>query len=414
MKTNNAHIFKILFLTALVVIVLSLCGCSFKTAGNITQSQNTFNTPEGCFSCLFFRIIYNGVGEFTNKLYDTMCDYGKALLAIGLFMWTMIHVLKLISSLREPNIAQFWVLLFQTWFKCGLVAAFISTKNGIIYIISNILESISTLIISIGGEILDMNWLSADVKAVFMDGFKPAPGFSEEVGLQLENLIYRIQLALNGGRVLGLKLFLGDDMANICLGTIVLIIFTLMSIFFPFYLIDGLIRLAFVFAMLPIFLVCWCFRSTAEYMTKAFAMFMGAFLQITLACVFVAIAVAVMEGFVSVRALEYMIVPATQDSNKIVFAEAERMSVSFVAFVFIAIYIYDLSKRVGFMTAHFTGAPGQSIMGGLVERFKSATRAMAWTAVAIGSYFLGAAPLAKVATEHAKEEGEDAAKGKNE
>ena len=410
MEKRSARILKILSRTAVFMLLFVMCACSFMKPNNVTTAQNTFNSTNGCFSCLFFRVTYNWVGKFTSDMYDFMCDYALAFLALGLFFWTLMHVLKLVSSLREPNIAQFWVEMFITWFKCCFIAVFIATKDRLLYVINGILEPIGTLIIGTGAEVLDMTWFS-DAKDVFAGGFTPAPGFSAEVGLQLENLIYRLQIALNGGRVLGIRL-LGNDFANDCLALVILVIFTLLSIFFPFYLIDGLIRLAFVFVMLPIFMVCWCFRVTATYATKAFSMFMGAFLQIMMGCVFVAIAVAVFEGFVQVRSLHFLIIPETQDTSKIIYAEAERMSMGMIAFLFLAVYIYELSKRINAFTSHFTGAPGRSIMAGAIERFKSVTRALAWSAVAAVGFVSGAAPIAHVAAEHAKEEGEDAAKGK--
>ena len=322
---------KVILLLATLLPVMMLCACTdSEPFEKLTESQDKMNTPEGCISCYFFKHIYNTVGALTNGVYDFMCDFAMSLLAICLFAWILIHVFKLVTSLREPNIAQFWVQLITTLFKGGFVAAFIATKERLLYVIDSILTPISTLIISTGAEILDMNWLSYVSKnAVFTKGISSAPGFSQDIGLQLENLVYRMQIALNGGRILGLRLYEGSNFfkANFWLGLIVTCIFTLLSIFFPFYLIDGLVRIAFVFCMLPILLVCWCFKATSVYLTKAFGMFMGAFLQIMLGCVFVAVAVAVFEGFIQVRDLGYTSHGFAQDVDKLLYADAERLGV---------------------------------------------------------------------------------------
>lgn len=366
-------------------------------------------SKNGCVSCNVFRLVYNEVGTLTVNVYPEMCSMAMSLLMIALFMWILMHVLKLLTSLREPNLAEFWILLLHTLFKGMLVAVFISTKDRLLYIIDSILMPIASVIIALGAEILDMSWVSSVAKdAVYSSGITAAPGLSQELGLQLENLIFRINAALSVGTVLGLKLFTSGTWANWLIGGICTGIFWMLSIFFPFYLIDGIIRLAFVFCMLPIFLVCWCFRVTSDYLTKGFAMFLGAFLQIMLGCIYVSLAVAVLEGYLKMNSASYLDMVA-QDSSEQIFTDASRLSVPFLAFILIAFYLYELSKRINDFTSYLSGAPGTSILGNAVAAVKAGARAVAFAAVAVGAFVTGNTAVARTAAEHMTENAKEAA-----
>ncbi len=407
---RESRIVKVLLIGAFFGLLLFLAACDMSTNMDLEDVHERMNTPEGCFVCYYFRVIYNMLARLSGGIYPVMCNSALSVLALGFFGWILWHVLGLITSMREPNIAQFWVQFFQKFFKVGFVAILIASKERVLEVIDSVMVPIALLFISLGRSIIDSNWISVvSTNRVFTSGIQSGPGFSSDVGLQLENLIYRVTIALNSGRVLGLRMMLSDDFANFWLGLMTVVIFFLMTLFFPFYLLDGLIRLAFVFMLLPFFLVAWCFKFSASYFTKAWAIFLGAFAQILAACVFVSLCIATFEGFVSIRGFGHLLSPTVQNIDRILYNDAGRMSLSFLSFVLVAFYMYDLSKRITSVTAYFTGAPSSSIMAGAIERVKQAAKAIALTAVAVTASAVGLAPVAQVAADQAKDSAKKAA-----
>ena len=64
--------------------LLFLVACDAKTNNDLEETQRLFDSPEGCFSCQFFKIIYTVGAEISTKAYDKMCDSAFSLLIIGM------------------------------------------------------------------------------------------------------------------------------------------------------------------------------------------------------------------------------------------------------------------------------------------------------------------------------------------
>lgn len=389
--------------------LLFLGACNLSNELDLEKTQQTMTSLEGCFSCQFFRIVFDSIAKLASNAYPKMCDISLSLLALGLMAWILWHVFKLITSLREPNLAQFWIQLFQTLFKGGFISILVASKERLYELINTILEPIGLIFVNLSSSLLRNNWISrVELANSVQTALSSGPGFPAAMGQQLENLIYRITLALNFGRIIGLRLMLGSDFTNFWLGLTTTSIFFLMTLFFPLYLIDGLLRLAFVFTLLPLLLVAWVFKTTSHYLKKAWDIFLGAFAQIMVACVFVAICIATFEGFISLRGYGYLLSPTAQNTDKLFFDEANRMSYSFLSFLLIAFYMYNLSKRITTVTAHFTGAPSSSILASSMERVKKAVTSLALTVVAIAATVTGMGAVASAAGKKAKENAKEA------
>lgn len=392
--------------------LLLLVACKANPTKDLEETQKIFNSPEGCFSCQFFKIIYNTSAKLSAKAYDKMCDAALSLLIIGLMIWLIWHVLTLLVTLRQPNLAKFWIDLFQTLFKAGFVSILVTTKERVYEFVNSIMEPIALIFIDLSEKMLAKNWYSGISQTLTINSdFSAGPGFPASIGVAVENLIYRITLALNAGRILGLRLMMGSDFANFWLGFITSFMFLLMALIFPFYLIDGFIRLALVFLLLPIFMVCWVFKWSKHWAIKAWDMFIAAFAQVMIACIFIAIAIAVFEGFIAIRGYGYLVNPTAQNVDIIFQEEANRVSFSFLSFLMISFYLYNLSKNIPPLASHFTGAPAGNIMSKAIDRVKHLAKALALATLAIAATITGLSPVAKVAADQAKKDAEAAAKG---
>ncbi len=69
-----------------------------------------------------------------------------------------------------------------------------------------------------------------------------------------------------------------DRPGAIIVGLGILLSFFLIYLIFPLKLLDAFIRLGFIFALMPLWIVLWVFPATAQYTKKAFDMFIGTLL----------------------------------------------------------------------------------------------------------------------------------------
>ena len=390
------------------MLLLTACDCD--SAGDVKQLQEKFNSPEGCIPCQLFRVIYNASAAMSSAAYDTMCDIALSLLTIGLTAWLLWHVLKLIVSLREPDITSFWVELLQMLFKGGAVAIVVGSKKHLYSLINSVLEPIALIFIDLSTTLLQSSWTSKATVMLY-SRFTEAPGFPSRIGQAVENLIYRVTVALNVGRVLGLRLMFSCDFANFWLGLFLSIIFFLMVLFFPFYLLDGFIKLTLVFALLPLFLVAWVFKKTASFLIKAWDIVFGSFVQIMIACIFISIFISVFEGFAAIRGFGYLFAPAVQDIDRLFQEDANQMSFTFLTFMMIAQYMYSLSKKISEFAAQFADAPKGNVVGQMIDAAKKTIRALIMVAIAVAATAVGLGPVAQAAAKQAKQDATSVAKG---
>lgn len=405
----SKHFLSILLLCS--VVVLASCNMDGMSK-DLQRTAARMNDPRNCFACQLFSALFGTIATLTSNLYTNICTLALYILAIALFIWILWHVLVFVTTLREPNIAQFWITLLQTLFKGGFVAILIATKERLYELIRTLLEPIALIFIQTSYALLEgtASMQGQDVHTLYP--IQSTPGFPTKMGELLVNLIYKITVTLNVGHILGVKLMTSTDtdFLNFCIGFVTTIIFFMMTLFFPFYLLDALFRLAFVFALLPFFLVAWVFKKTESYLTKAWAIFMGAFAQILTACIFVSLCIATLNGFVTLNGYEELLDNTVTDIDAFAEFEGDQLLYPFLSFLFIAFYMYGLSKRISYVTSHFTAAPASNMVHKAIDRIKSAVKTVALLSIAVAALAVpGLSGVSKVALDKAKSESKKAA-----
>ena len=415
MIARTQHFLRNLTIVCLMIgVAFVLSACDLTTQSDLLATREQMRSPEGCIACQMFKVIFTAIVNMTNTAYPRMCVLAQSLLAVFLFGWILLHVLKFLTTMREPNIGQFWAQLSPRLGKGMLVAILVASKENIFYIINMIMEPISSLFMNVSSLVISSGWNSriSLSMASLHSGLPAAPGFPTEIGNQVETLIYRVVLALDVGWVMGLRLMLNSDFANMILGMVTTYIFFMMSLFFPFLLIDGFFKLMVVFVTLPLLLVAWVFKFTESYLKKGFQIFLGAFAQILMSCIFITLAITVMEGFFEIRGMSGWLSADVQNMDKDMYEQASRMSFSFLTFILIATYLYNLSKSITKVTAYFTGAPAQSVLGAAMERLKAVFSAIMWSCLALTASFVpGGWSMAQTAASNAKDKARQAAAG---
>lgn len=233
--------------------------------------------------------------------------------------------------------------------------------------------------------------------------FTDNPAFPAVVGNQLENLIYRIQVALDIGRALGLRM-LSTDFSGFFLGFVVLGVFFMLTFFFPYYFIDAILRLGFVIILFPFFIVAWVFPKTATWAMRAWELFFSALVQILIACIFVALVVSTVEGYTQLRGYNLLLNPIYQDASPDAIRQMTGLSVSGLSFLILCFYMYALSKRTQIIAGFLSGVPASSILAGMVEKAKTVAKAVIYAAIAYAAAAVGAAPVAAAMKKKAQEE----------
>lgn len=402
-KLFSTRLFAGLFV---ILVCIALSGCKIDTGSDISTNNDYINSIRGCWSCQVYSALFNTAGRITQKIYATSRPYALLLLGLGLFCWLIMSVLPLFLTFREPNQGKFWTRHIKIVGHASLVALILANGNVFNEMISSFLQPIIEIFLNFALMIVDES-LPTRIPNNLQSGtrFVPIPGMTASVGQKLELLIYKVSVAMNSCRILGLRLLLLGGFMPVIIGLVTTFLFFLLAITFPMFIIDGVLRFTFVMVLLPFFLVCWVFPVTKGYFKKAWNMFMSAFAQLLICCIFVSLMVSVLEQFFEMRGYNYILSPAIQEKNPDAIHEMTTLSVTSLSFLFMVYFLYKSAENIMKIAGFLGGAPGGSVMDKAVSCVKEAMKAVFWAAVA--AYNPAFASKAAEAAKSALKKGED-------
>ena len=400
---------KILYVSLILIGCVLLSACEMKIDNDIAKTDAEMKSIKGCWSCQVFSTTYNTMGDVALKVYDKIRVVSLNFLAAFIALWIGFKTLSFFMSFRVPNYIEYWVQVTGRIARAMFAAAILINTQVMMRFINLIVEPIMLMFIYLSMRVIGANDQAFAVGANVNVGttFTDNPAFPAIVGSQLENLIYRIQVALDIGRALGLRMILLADFPGFLLGFVVLCIFFLLALFFPYYFIDGIIRLGFVIILFPLFVVAWVFPITQRKVIQAFDMFLSSLVQLLVGCIFVALVVSTIEGFTQLRGYNLLLDPIYQDANPDAIRQMTRLSVSGLSFLILCFYMYALSKRTLIIAGYLGGGPATSILVGMMEKAKSVIKAAIYAAVAYAAAAAGAAPIATAMKKKAQQEAMD-------
>lgn len=291
---------------------------------------------DGCWTCPIFDTVYNTGNDLAAKLYSPLRDVALALLAIFAFAWTLFQVLKFVTTLHAPNIGEFLTRIFKTLGLVAIMAAFLPADSS--FLTGYFVDAPSLMALDLTDKILQAGNMGGDVmhyqtytqdptndKCAGVDyGYNytandhtvnlcppsnPANYAGKPMSATLHDrlicLLKKVSVRLIKGIAMGATFIVASftagwqgiipDFSMFVVGILVFCCY--FSLFFkiPIHLIDIVLRLCFLVITLPIYVICFPFPSTRGYTKKAWEMLLSLLVHIISLCIFVALALALIE-----------------------------------------------------------------------------------------------------------------------
>ena len=269
-----------------------------------------------CWFCPVFVAIFKGIDVIATKVSIQLAGTFLALLAAGLLFWIVFYVGRLFVQMQPIDMSKFFTDMLGTTGRAVVAMALLYSFFGIFtYLINPLLVmsmGLSSSIMEAGGFSSSVSSASqtyaSQVKGIKkmslckvqrdknknIIGYSGASNcaeqwtegdhaFTMETCSAMECSIRSMSASLVGGMAVGssitsssfsLNLF-NLNLGGIVIGIIILLGHFLIYLAFPFKMIDALIRLGFVCALAPLFIVLWVFPATRSYTQKAWQMLLG-------------------------------------------------------------------------------------------------------------------------------------------
>lgn len=370
-------------LALLVCISLCLSGCQKKELFSdfMIYYDEEYSDQSGCWGCLIFEVLFNAINDMINALYPMVVEGCRRLLAVLFALWILYKVGNMFFSFKQPDTAAFWSEFARMCVAIVFCVALLTSKETLFYLIDYTLIPVFEGAINIGVAIVEQSFTH-----MALDGFgntsmeanyascavahtssPTGSNIALDVGMKdtMTCMIFEMHKRLTYAYFFAYKLIVQWDWAPTLLGIYMLVTFFIISLVFPFYLVDGIFRVGIVFIILPILVVFWPFKPLRQYATAAWKLSLGAFVQVTMMVIFVTLIVEIVIDFtlVAVERLdgisEYVALnPGTDVADDFISNNVASPEKLFFMF-FIAVYALLFIKKVSRIAAHMANSTPQ-------------------------------------------------------
>ena len=255
-----------------------------------------------CWVCDIFEFFFDTGNHVAYTTSEELLSASLKLLAVGLGLWLAFHIMPIVASFKTGNAMQTITGIGTVLLKALVVACFLSVgiKPIFEYIVSwpvslamgvseRMMQAVNTVNASFDGSAAigaesSANTLGDDAKWVFdadvrsgMLGIVKGTFATIDYAQSLAGFLvcesarpYTINLA-----GIDIGTFPHFDFRLFNIGIVAWVLFGIMAIVFPFYLIDAVFRAILICLLAPLFMVAWVFPATVQYATKAFNILLG-------------------------------------------------------------------------------------------------------------------------------------------
>ncbi len=347
--------------TALLLVVLACCALSGCEGGISIEDLRMLMTPlfSNCWPCSMYKIVFDAIASVLNASYTTMSQLSLLLLGIGLLFWLAFKVTVMASSLKQPNIRDFVTSMFGTLFKGLAVAVILSSPAYTMEVLDMIATPVLSTFIHMAKTVLFADPTIAKnfvAPQAISFGSTGAPLLTGEIGYEVQDIVYRIYVALQSGMVLGFRMFIGIDLVAYIMGLVIIVAFFFLMVVFPLLFIDSFVRLGAVFIFFPLLLAAWVFPSTKKYIGEGWKMLFGAMMQILVACVYIALIINIVKSYSDAHSL------SRQLSDPLILLGLKTASNEAIGFLALAICMMKLTDKIPAMAGYFGGDATKSEM----------------------------------------------------
>jgi len=336
--------------------VLLLSGCNFTMGDDMISSPNTVSPFEAlvCPSCSVFQIGFNAGRNLCKILYKNSMTFSQNLLWLGFAMWLALHVMKFVSSLKEPDVAAFWNGMASR-FGCALIASLALLPN-LNYWVEMIFDTLLQISVNLSASVISQ-----------LPQFPLISPLECNRSTSLDSLVCLISgssVRLMAGPMMmfadpGFWAGMILNPLTLVASCLVLIVNMIMVIGMPLFLLETVLEYFITLSLLPLWVVAWVFPITRDFASKAWEKIVPILFQIFGLCIFLAMASQIYGQLVK------KIFKVTDLLNPLKVLTAPGL------LIFISLFLYFFGKvllQVINTVFQISGATGSTIqsMGGAV------------------------------------------------
>ncbi len=292
------------FLKNKALILISMCCLLFTTGCTQLNPAEialwTKINEATCWPCTLYAAVWEAIGFTVEELLPSCASMALDTLGIALSFWLAFTVLKLASSIKAPKISDFSINIATVCFKAVIVAVILMNNDYMFELFDTIVAPVMSAFISLSKEIL----FSESTIAQYFEGFDLSSSinnnrmiFTDEVGNQINDVIFSIYAAFNSGVYLGARIAFTFNIASFFIGIFIMFTFFYLMLFFPLLFAEGFIIFGVIMVLVPFLLVAWVFPSTKQYIKPAWTLLLSSVVQILITCIYIGVLITVVNAY---------------------------------------------------------------------------------------------------------------------
>ncbi|MBR4932077.1 MAG: hypothetical protein IKZ02_03525 [Alphaproteobacteria bacterium] len=256
-----------------------------------------------CWFCPIFSTLFEAANQLATDVINITKLNILKLLGIGAMFFIIFRVSQTLIKLQEVDLMQFLGDLFKTLGRVLIASAIIAGTNVIMNsFVTPILAYAFDFSIGImnEAEISNKMWSSTNKRLDYTDNanaqmaaaqaanFFSGQAFSQGLQQSMIAMLAKISANLVVGMAVGIVLivtgilgsFVFPDIQLTLSGAVIFAAFSMIYLSVPFQLINIVVRLAFITALMPFWVVFWVFQPTQAYTKNALNMLLNVCLTI--------------------------------------------------------------------------------------------------------------------------------------
>lgn len=403
---------NVLKVCAFFAVLCLLTGCE---GLKMSSESEWVASVQNCWPCTLYKAAFDVVGRLVKSLYPTMATKGMLAMGVGLLFWLSFTSAKMLTSMIEPNIKEYIRSVMVVLFKAMIVTAILVTGDNFLCVIDMIVSPVLTTFTELSRIVLTANtninnglvW--PEQYMVQKDG--ACDLFGGQISYQLQDIIFRVYIALNSGMTLGYYVMVEKSFLNWIVGPFIIWMFFMMSLIFPLMFAESFIRLGAVIVLSPFFFAAWVFPSTKSAIKKAWDVVFGAMFQLLIGCIYIGLVVGVIQLFAD-NNWPGMLGNSRQTSDPSMMTSFRRLSTEAISFFALILIMNRMQSNIPAIAGALGGDSSKSeivsFMNGIKQLAISA--AMIAAGAALSAFGVpGGAALMKQGAQRVAEQANDAA-----
>ncbi len=347
----------------------------------------------GCWFCPLYTAAFDVINTIATQIYNQLAPSFLTLMAALGAVWIAFIVLKYFLTLNVPNTGEFMTNLFKAIGRLVVGAAIL--MSSVAFLFNYTVNPVITFTGGLSSEILSSAGLSNGfVTEISRDGNRvsrtqtplctatdvndsrfytndqQAKALSPEAYDSMLCMLKTMSLELIFGMAVSATIvvyawtinnwLIFPNLYQALIGTIMGIGFFMLYFIFPFKLIDIIVRIGFVIALMPLYVLFWVFPVTRQYLTKGWDMLLAAMFTLVALSVLMVVAVRLITAAINIDALVTALASGNvEEATKAMSLSGTALFVV-LASTIIAVKVINMAPALG---SAFSGSTMSSSIG---------------------------------------------------